>query len=205
MSTDNNQIPPEELELETEASKEAKEEEIRQAVISDYGFDEVDDVEKINKLVAERVGSHKKLTTAIGQKIEYRKKALGTNAAPPADDKKKDQENKGLTPEDVDKRFNENMQKRDLSELDVPEEAKKEIEEWARFKNISVKEAARAPHIVSKIKELKEAAEAEGAGNGTKRKQTTTSTFTTTPPTVDMSTPEGRETWEKWKRWMEKR
>ncbi len=49
-----------------------KEEEVRAKVITEYGFDEVDDLERINKVVAKEMDSRKKLFAAIGQKIKYR-------------------------------------------------------------------------------------------------------------------------------------
>ena len=77
----------EELAAEQAMAQVPKEEEIRAKVISDFGFDETDDAERIDKIVAERMESHKKLSQAIGQKIKHREDAerLRTNPPKPAE------------------------------------------------------------------------------------------------------------------------
>lgn len=192
-------IPAEEKDLELEASKDVKEEEIRSSIVTEFGFDEVDDKEKIDKLVAKEVDSRKKLSTAIGQKIKYREEAKTKGATPPKDDKAK--ESNALTAEDIDKRLEENLQKRDLDEMPHSKEIKEEIKRVAQIRGVSVKEAARDPYIVNKIEDEKKAQEADEAAIKRKNNQGGTKTFTDTPPDVDMNTEEGRKTWDSWKEW----
>ena len=52
-----------------------KEEDIRESVISEYGFDADNDVEKIDKIVAKELEHDKKLSSAIGAKIKHRNEA----------------------------------------------------------------------------------------------------------------------------------
>lgn len=84
---DNKNVSPEELALENEAVQEAKEDEVRSKVIADYGFDETTDGEKIDRLVQEKLESHKKLSQAIGQKRKIRGERDALLTKPPKEDK----------------------------------------------------------------------------------------------------------------------
>lgn len=69
-----NSVTPEELAAEQEQINSAKisEDEIRENIVSEFGFDETNDAEKIAKLVAKEVDHRKKLSKAIGQKVKLR-------------------------------------------------------------------------------------------------------------------------------------
>lgn len=80
-----------------------KEEDIRASVISEYGFDEEADAERIEKLVTKELDHDKKLSSAIGAKIKHRteaeelKKKIPPEVKPPVVEKKEE----GLTVDDV--------------------------------------------------------------------------------------------------------
>ena len=57
---------------ELELSKIPQEDEVRASVINDYGFNEVEDAERIDKLVVHIMDQNKRLSSAIGQKIKQR-------------------------------------------------------------------------------------------------------------------------------------
>lgn len=175
-----------------------KEEEVRAEIIAEYGFDEVDDVEKINKLVTKEVDSRKKLFAAIGQKIKYREQAKkSATTIPPKDTSKPPAD------EDINKKLDERFAARDLEALEYSDDVKKEISDWSKFKGISIKQAASAPHIVKLIEDKRRAEEAEEAATSRKNNSPVSrkSWKADVPPDADMSTPEGRKTYDEWKQW----
>jgi hypothetical protein len=91
------------------------------------------------------------------------------------------------------------LEKRDLDSLDYPEEIKKEISDYAKFKGISVKQASKATHIVPLIEQYEKAkATDEATISRTNKTGGTTKYSPDEPPDVDMSTPEGKKAYEEW-------
>lgn len=193
---------PEELAAEQAATLLPKEDEVRTNIILEYGFDETNDAERIDKLTKKEMESHKKLTAAIGQKIKYRTDAENLRKTvpvtpPPANN---------VAPVDLDKKLDERLRARDLEELDLPDDIKKEADEWAKFKGISVKLAARAPHIAAKVAEYEQAQKTEEAAISRTNKSSGKKTYSMdNPPDVDMTTKEGRDEWANWKSEMTKK
>jgi len=185
------ELDPEETILEQEASKEVREEEIRANVITEYGFDEVDDIERIDKLVSEKIESYKKLSEAIGQKIKYR-----TEAA--------DLRGKVSNPtniDDLDKKLDEKLEKRDIDALEYSDDLKKEIARIAKITGVSVKQALRDPYLVNKIEEAVKAQSAEEAAiSRTNRSRGKIDFSIDNPPEVDFNTEEGRKEYDEWKK-----
>lgn len=195
-----NKPTAEELEQEKTdlATAQEKEEEVRAKVITEFGFDEVDDVDRINKLVAKEVEGNKKLSAAIGQKINYRTKfeeAKKVVPPPKVDDKKSD-----VTPELIDKTVDQKLEQRDLDALPYSDELKKEIQKIATNLGKTVKEVLKDPYIVFKTNEEAKNLDLDEATitrtNKTGGKKTSTSDD---PPEVDMTTAEGRKKWDDWK------
>lgn len=122
-------LSAEELALETEATQEVKEDEIRQSVITDYSFDETTDGERIDKLVAKEVENRKKLSQAIGQKRKYREEAEKAKNNPPQKDSKQE---KGLSVKDL-------HALKDVHEDDVDD-----VLEYAELKKISISDAKKS-------------------------------------------------------------
>ncbi len=190
----------EELEAEKAALTEKKEEEIRANVITEYGFDEVDDAERIDKLVADKIESNKKLSQAIGQKIKHRTEAdeLRKKVIPPQD------KANIFDPESLDKKLDEKLderlEKRDLDSLDYPDELKAEIQKVAKITNKSIKEAIKDPYIASKIEVVNKERELDGASiSRTNKSSNKVKPSFDNPPDVDIKTPEGQKKWDEWK------
>ncbi len=191
---------PEEIAAEQAATKEVKEEEVRAAVISEYGFDEETDKERIDKLVTKEMENHKKLSTAIGQKIKHRTEAEALRNDPRLKPPPSQDATKTVAPEEVEKVVAQTLEKRDLDSLDYPDELKKEIQRVAKVQNISIKQATRDPYIAFKIGEYEKEQKVQEASIKRTNKSAGKKDYSLdNPPDVDMSTPEGRAEWDAYK------
>jgi len=191
----------EEMEAEQGHLEEVKEDEVRAEIISEYGFDEEDDKEKIDKAVSREMGHKKTLSTTIGQKIKYRDQVNKPPKEADAESSKKEEE--GDLDSRVNSGVNKALEKRDLDEMDYPDEIKTAIKKVASTDGISIKKAAQDDFIVSKIdawnvEQGNEEAAITRNNKGGKPSKTTNSDSDTTPPDVDMDTKEGREEYDKW-------
>ena len=161
-------LTPEELAAEQAATQVPKEDEIRESIINDYGFDADADTERIDKLVAKEVENRKKLSAAIGQKIKHRKEVeeLRKNNPPKKEDKKEEKKDDFVfSPKD-------NLA---LIRAEVEDEDLDEVLEYARFKKVSVSEALKLPLLKSRLAELKQeratalATQTKGGNRGVKK------------------------------------
>ena len=189
-------VSVEELAAEQVALQETKEEEVKAKIISELGFDEIEDAEKIEKLVAKEMKHNKDLSQAIGQKIKYREMAQKP-PEPPV--KPKEQ----IDSEDFQKKVGDTviatLEKRDLDSLDYPDEIKNEISRLSKVQGVSVKKAIADPYIKFKIDEYEKAkATDEATISRTNKTGGTTKYSPDEPPDVDMSTPEGKKAYEEW-------
>ena len=190
------EIDKEELAAEQVALQESKEDEVRDRVISEYGFDEVDDADRISKAVAKEIEHSKKMSQAIGQKIKWRTEATKPKEVAPLE-VKKDYVPQNL---DVSKAVKQSLEEEFLADLEYSPEIKKEIKRVADITGVTVKAALRDPYIVSKIADYTKAQEVEEASiSKTKRSGGNKSYSLESPPNSNMSTPEGRAEWEKYK------
>jgi hypothetical protein len=189
-------VSAEELAAEQVALQESKEDEVRSKVIAEFGFDEVDDVERIDKLVAKEMEHSKKMSQAIGQKIKWRTEATKPKAPAPTETKKEN-----IPPTlDVNKVVAEELERRELEALEYSDKMKKEISDFAKFKGITVKQAQKDPYIASLIKEDEKSQETEEAAiTKTRRSGGTKAASLDNPPDVDMTTEKGRAEYDKWK------
>lgn len=186
---------PEELAAEQAAAQAPKEEEIRSSVIAEFGFDEVADAERIDKLVTKEMDNRKALSSAIGQKIKWRDEAKKPKepAAPPVKVDDNDLDKK------LDEKLTARLEKQALDELEYPAELKAEIQKVAQAQNIGVKQAARDPYIVFKVSEYeKEQKTNEAAISRTNRSSGKQTFSLDNPPEVDMTTEAGRKTWDEY-------
>lgn len=78
-------VPADELAAEQAATILPKEEEIRAEIITEFGFDEETDKERIEKAVKREMDSREKLSKAIGQKRTWREQATKKPDAKPVD------------------------------------------------------------------------------------------------------------------------
>lgn len=179
---------------ELAATQEVKEDEVRAKIVSDFGFDEANDAEKIDKLVKHEMDSHKKLSTAIGQKIKYRTDLEEARKNPPKPEVKTEELGTVVAKE---------LDKRDLDALEYPDDLKKEIHRIANITGVSIKQAARDPYIVAKIGDYEKEKRAEDAAISKTNRSGGKKTYSfDSPPDVDLTTKEGREEWEAWKQAM---
>ena len=145
----NQNVPTaEELEQEQIALHLPKEEEVRASVISEFGFDEELDTDKIDKAVAKEMAHKTDIVKVVGQKIKYRDLAnKPKETTPPAPQVKIDPDEIGKV---VDGKLKETLEQRDLDALDYSDELKSEIKRIAQIAG-SVKQALKDPYIVFKI------------------------------------------------------
>lgn len=186
----------EELEAEKSHLAEVKEDDIRNQVITEYGFDSEENKEMIDKLVQKEMQYKKSLSSAIGQKRKYRDEYIKLNSS-----KTKIDEGKiNFKPEDLDRHVTEALEKRDLEALDYPDDIKKAISQVSKIENMSIRKAMSDPYVSAKIEAYNKKKEAEDAALGRSdksgRKQSSDSEI---PPNVDFSTKEGRDEYDKWR------
>ncbi len=157
-----NTIPtPEELAAEQAGLQVAKEDEIRANIIAEYGFDEIEDAERIDKLVVKEIDNSKKLSSAIGQKIkhrteadELRKKVI--DIVPPEPPKKEPQTGE-LSQDDLIA----------VIKADIPQEDVKVAKDYAKLNNISVAEALKSDVVKGILSNrAEERATAQAASTG---------------------------------------
>ena len=142
----NLELTPEEQTADAEATKEVNEAELRTKIAEEMGIDPEIDSELLDKLVKREKEQREKLSGAIKQKISWREKAK----KPPV--KKDDKETPDVSTL-VANTVKESLEARDLETISASDEIKTEIKELAKLKGISVREAAKLPYIVNRIKE----------------------------------------------------
>jgi len=152
------EISEEEKSSETEALAEVKEEELKSKLAEDYGVNPEDEPDLFKKIFEKEQSHREKLSGAIKQKISWRDKASKTTKKPEAKPKEGESpegEPVVLSEESIDKKLDEREAKRDLENLNLPEDVETEIKDLAKIKGISVREAAKLPYITSRIEEVK--------------------------------------------------
>ena len=184
---------------------EFKVDEVREKIIADFGLDETDQADLIDKLVNDKQEEHKKFSTAISQKINWRKKAQELESKnlpskpdpiPPTPPKQELSEDKIV----------EVLEKRELASLDVSDELKSEIESYAKLKKVSVKQAQNSDYIRFRMEQDEKKDKIENASLGSNRKPTTKKDYSEMKATdFDMTTPEGKADFAKYKEEMRKK
>lgn len=193
--------------------KPKSEDEIRTQVVEEYDFDEVDDEEKIDKLVKKEVESQSKLSVAIKQKqtqrtdkeayIQRMKDAgLDPETGNPLETKEKSKETKPELPEGVmtEEKYKEIKFQEELDDLGYDDDLKAEVEKVAKLNNQRPKQALEDSYIKFRIeeKEQKEGVEEAGLDNKPSGQVTVKSAITKKGKGIDVtktdtSTPEARE------------
>lgn len=203
--TDETQIESaEELEAETEDLVEVKEDDVREKIIEEMELNSEDDKELIEKMVKKEMGHRSKLSKTIGQKVKYRdglktKTKDGDKPSKETDASKKTDD----ADLDGDEKFEQRMNKRDLDEMEYPDEIKDVIKNVAKIEKISVKKAVSSPYVDAKIKAWEKA---EGIDNSALSKKdnkkdsvkSDDDDFDGTPPECDLNTKEGRKIYDDW-------
>jgi hypothetical protein len=182
----------EDLAAEKTYTSEVKEDAVREEVIKEYGFDTEADKEKIEKAVKREMDHRVKLSKAVGQKIKYRGMVPATPPKPSKDDDEKD----------FDTRLQEGLDKRELDDMEYPDTIKDTIKRVAKINGTGVKKALADPYVAAQISAWKKENGADDVALGRGGKQNTPGgegDVDLTPPNVDLSTEEGRKTYDAWK------
>lgn len=143
---DENKVSTEELAAEQVAVQVPKEEDVRAEIITEFGFDETVDGERIDKLVAKQMESKKMLSKTIAQKIKHRneadelRKKLTTTPTP------KSEEKGNLSSKDIIAINRANIHEDDLDE----------IVDYAKYKKISIAEALKSSVITTLLNDKAE-------------------------------------------------
>lgn len=183
---------------------EFKVDEVKAKIIDDYGLDETEQSELIDKLVNDKQEEHKKFSTAISQKINWRKKAqeLEGKVLPKTDP---------ITPTPPKDTFSEDkilevLEKRELASLEYNDDIKKEIQEYAKLKGVSVKQAQNSDYIKFRLEQEEKKDKIDNASLSGSRKPTTKKDYSEMKATdFDMATPEGKADFAKYKEEMRKK
>lgn len=142
---DKNKVSQEELAAEQAQLQDVKEEEVRASIISEYGFDETADSERIDKLTAKELEHRKKMSQAIGQKIKWRTEATKAKDTPPQ------------PKQEGEKKFELSLKDTiTLSKSNVHEDDIDEVIEYAKFKNIPIQEALKSTVVRATLAEKEE-------------------------------------------------
>lgn len=193
---------PEELKAEAEAQLEVKEDELREKLAEEMGLDPDVDSELLDKIVSREKTNREKLSGAIQQKINWRKRAETKTPKEPA--KPGDGKPVASDPEEINKvvdaKLQERLDERDLKELNLPEDIETEVKDLAKLKGISVREAAKHPYIITMVENAKKE---EAIKNGTPKRSKKGSYSTENidpskplnPADFDFNTTEGVKAW----------
>lgn len=188
------EVTPEEHKAEVESTVEVPEDELKNKIAEEYGIDPESDAELFEKILLKEKSYRQKLSGAIKQKIKYREMAKNSTAQPV---KKEEQAGSPNVAELVSKEVNDILEKRDLESLDYPDDIKQEIKDYAKFKGISVKEAAKSEYITLRLEKV--AREARIYGASPKRsaggRTTVDPSQPLDPANFDLNTPEGIKAW----------
>lgn len=104
---------------------------------------------------------------------------------------------------DVDSKVQAALDKRDLDALDVSDDIKAEIKNYAKLHKVSVLAAAKSSYITFLKGEAEKKARSEDAATGTKRKTQPVSNFKDAKPEdFDLSTEQGRKDWEAYRKFL---
>lgn len=189
---------PEEAKLEEEALSEVKEDEVREKLAGELGIEA--DNPLLDTLVQREMEQRKLLSTAIGQKIKYR--TLAKDGKPPKKEEPKPEDGKPLTPEEVTAKVKAEFEQRDLDEMEHSDDIKAQIKSLAQVRNISVRQAAKDPYIVHLVETEKASEKSDDATITRTPKGQKVAFDKAKPPKVDMSTAEGRKTWDEYTKFL---
>ena len=152
---------PEEQNAELEATKEVDVDELREKLAGELGIDSdsEENAELLERLVAREKANHERLSVAIKQKIGWREKAsakdTSANLKENSKDKKSNIDSADKSLELTRALIREELDERDIKTLGLPDEVLQDVRDWAKVRNISVREASELPYIKTRIDEIK--------------------------------------------------
>ena len=197
---ENLELTPEEQKAETEALAEVKDDELRDKIAVDMGLDPDVDVDLLDKIVEREKKNRERLSGAIKQKINWRKRAETKTSDP---DKKGGGKPANGEPDDVSKlvdaKLQERLDERDLKDLSLSEDVESEVKDLAKLKGISVREAAKHPYIVTMVENAKKEQRLKDASPKRSKKGSYSSDVDPSksldPADFDFNTKEGVQAW----------
>ena len=137
---------PEELKQEEEALKESPTEELRKSIIQKYELDEYEQGDLIDRMLEEALEQRKSFGKVIEQKRKWREKAQSVQPSVQAKGEVQ-QKNQIISDNEIDKRLEEKLEKRELEALDLSDELKKEVAVYAKLNGVSIKKALASDYI----------------------------------------------------------
>jgi len=177
-------------------------EEAKKQVIEKFGLTEEDNSELIEKLTADTLENHKKLVTAIGQKIKIRtekeelEKQVKTVVPPtPAQ----------IDEDKISKLVMAQLEKRELDSSGLSEKIRKEAEMISKANNMPVSQVLKSDYIQF-LKEKEETEQRnEDASLGNTKKNAKEDYGSINPLELDLRTPEGKAKHAKWEEALKKK
>jgi len=186
-----------------EIVKEFSAEQTREELVEKFNIeDNEDNTELLDGLVADKQETHKKFSTAVRQKIDWRtkfeevevKEVVPEPKAPSAQE---------VNEENILKKVDERLEERDLNANGLSEELAIKVKSYAKVNEVSVKEAIDSDYIKFEIEAEEKETDAEEASLGGKSKANTKKGYSLdSPPEFDLRTKEGKEEFKNWEEWI---
>ena len=190
-------LSAEELAAEEAAIADPKADEIRNSIIEKYGLDEDEQADLIDKLTEDTLAQKKSFGKVVHQKRTWRDLAAGKKAELKKDD------NKNFSADEIRQQAKndliEEFAKRDLEGLDVSDKLKDEIKKISKMENISIAQASKNPYIVFLKSQEDADKKLENATISRKpngKQVVVDTTKPLNPKDFDMTTAEGRKSWD---------
>jgi hypothetical protein len=100
---------------------------------------------------------------------------------------------------DIDKLLDEKLEKRELDDLDLGDELRKDVESYSKVNGVSIKKALKSDYIKFQLDKAEKEAKLEGASLGGKNKSKAKKDPSDIKPIeLDLATPEGKADLEVW-------
>lgn len=195
------ELSPEEQRAEEEATKEVNEDELREKLADELGIDPDDQSDILDKLVEREKSHREKLSGAIKQKIKYRTLATDTSKKPKENPKEGNAQNRDDLDIDklLDQKLTERLERQELESLKLTDELKSEVKDLAKLKEISIREAAQHPYILSRKAEIEREERIRNASPKRTNKGSYVPSYDPSQPldpdSFDFSTEEGVKAW----------
>ena len=210
MELQNEGLAPEDIKDEEEALKEVSEDEVRQQIMSEFGLDELEHADIIDKAVERELSHLKTKASLTRQKANWRSKALDKDKKPP-------ETTKSINPDEIESKARqaarEELENEFLDSMDVPDDLKTEIKKLAKLEGIPVRKAATDPYILHKREKYEQEKKVQEAAISRNNKTAAQTSFDPDKPpkldpNIDVNTPEGKAALAKYQKdmseWIEK-
>lgn len=204
MGDDEKDVLSDEAIAEQEKEAVAEGAELRSQVAAALGIaDDEANKELLDKAVTRESGLRKGYGTLLGKYKGLKTKVKPAPQQAPQQ-QQQSQQGKALTPEEIRQQaeatVTQQLEQRDLDEMELPDDIKSEIKSVAKIKGISVRKAAQDGYIQHLIeKAVAENRITDAALPSTRRAAPAARPGNAAAPKFDMSTEEGRKAFNEWK------